>query len=474
MTDFKSEPPVYFTSLELENVRCFGRPQKLDLTDGHGRPAQWTLLMGDNGVGKSTLLQCLGWMRPLLQAPDKNSATLQSNEGNENSGLRLELAPALNNEENEVLESLLRSGTETSLEIKGTLCSGQDFHVSQHCKEMKTAIQADGKDGVLKDSRLQGNSEIEKEDDYHECNIIAYGAMRYKGSRNLAQSELDNNPLSSLLSGETELYDTEEILVSLSAAANLEGKNKEIAGKRLKSILEMIVATIPFISSKEDIEILGPKIPGGVKEGSGVWFKTPYGKVPLSALSLGYQITLAWTVDLAWRLFQLYPDSESPLLEPAVVLVDELDLHLHPRWQRTMIRDLTPHFPRIQFIATTHSPLMVQAAATENLVVLQQKDDEVDINSEPHVVEGWRVDQILTSELFDVSSRSVNKEELFRERDALLDNPKRTEDEDRQLSNLEKQIERLPTFENPQDQEEAMSLIQRAAEILKRNGALLP
>jgi predicted ATP-binding protein involved in virulence len=173
-------------------------------------------------------------------------------------------------------------------------------------------------------------------------------------------------------------------------------------------------------------------------------------------------------------LFQIYPKSESPLLEPAVVLVDELDLHLHPRWQRTMIRDLTPHFPRIQFIATTHSPLMVQAAAAENLVVLQQKNEEVEINSDPHVVEGWRVDQILTSELFDVSSRSVNKDEIFKERDALLDKPKRTEDEDRRLNNLEEQIERLPTFENPQDQEEAMRLIQQAAEILKRNGALLP
>src|ERR1044072_1226015 len=108
MTDFKSETPVYFTSLELENVRCFGTPQKLDLTDGHGRPAQWTLLIGDNGVGKTSLLQCLGWMRPLLQAPDKTRARLQSNEGNENSGLRLELAPALNNEENKILKTLLR------------------------------------------------------------------------------------------------------------------------------------------------------------------------------------------------------------------------------------------------------------------------------------------------------------------------------------------------------------------------------
>ncbi|MGI9106544.1 MAG: AAA family ATPase [Pyrinomonadaceae bacterium] len=482
MTDFKSATPVYFKSLELENVRCFRTTQKLDLTDKHGRPAQWTLLMGDNGVGKTTLLQCLAWMRPLLQEATQSKANQQMeansstsiDEDTERTGKRLELAPALNNEDNDVLESLFPPSTETSLELKGTLCQGQDFHSFQPCGEMRTAIQATGKGGVLEDSKLEGNSKIEKEEDYRKCNIISYGAMRYIDWGNLAQREIDNDHLSSLLTGRTALYDPEEILVSLNAAANLNSKNKEIASKRLKSVLEMIVATIPFISSKEDIEILGPKIPGGVKEGSGVWFKIRDGKVPLSALSLGYQITLAWMVDLAWRLFQLYHKSENPLLEPAVVLVDELDLHLHPRWQRTIIRELTPHFPRIQFIATTHSPLMVQAAANENLVVLQQKNEEVEINSDPLIVEGWRVDQILTSELFDVSSRSVKKEELFRERDALLDNPKRTEDEDRRLNNLEKQIERLPTFENPQDQEEAMRLIQQAAEILKRNGALLP
>jgi predicted ATPase len=54
---------VYFTSLEIENVRCFGDRQELDLTVNGHRPAQWTMMLGDNGVGKTTLLQCLTWMR---------------------------------------------------------------------------------------------------------------------------------------------------------------------------------------------------------------------------------------------------------------------------------------------------------------------------------------------------------------------------------------------------------------------------
>ena len=60
---------IYFLNLKLENVRCFAEPQVLNLVDSRGRPARWTLLVGDNGVGKTTLLQCLAWMRPTPYYP---------------------------------------------------------------------------------------------------------------------------------------------------------------------------------------------------------------------------------------------------------------------------------------------------------------------------------------------------------------------------------------------------------------------
>ncbi|MDI1277724.1 ATP-binding protein [Methylobacter sp.] len=55
----KSSEGVYFLSLSLENVRCFGTEQKLDLSDSNGRPAPWTVILGDNGTGKTTLLDAL-------------------------------------------------------------------------------------------------------------------------------------------------------------------------------------------------------------------------------------------------------------------------------------------------------------------------------------------------------------------------------------------------------------------------------
>ena len=58
---------IYFLSLEIENARCFADKQVLRLVNSNDRPARWTLLVGDNGVGKTTLLQCLAWMRPVPQ-----------------------------------------------------------------------------------------------------------------------------------------------------------------------------------------------------------------------------------------------------------------------------------------------------------------------------------------------------------------------------------------------------------------------
>ena len=69
-----------------------------------------------------------------------------------------------------------------------------------------------------------------------------------------------------------------------------------------------------------------------------VFFKTPYGDVRLHELSLGYKTLIAWMVDFANGLFDEYPESKDPLAEPAVCLVDEIDLHLHPKFQRTIIQ----------------------------------------------------------------------------------------------------------------------------------------
>ena len=458
MARSQQQPLIYFHSLELENVRCFGERQVLELTDDKGQLAQWTFLLGDNGVGKTTLLQCLAWMRPVPAFSPKESAP---GEGEPDT-----IEPFLNDAENEVLNSLLRVGTEITLELKATLSIGQALGVAKKTRaRIETGIRLVGKNEQLQQRELTRNSFPPRLNklDLSELPIFAYGAARRMGFSNLDRSEL-SDPLASLFSSAAELGDAEETLLQFDYLAR---RGRRGYRQRLQKVKEVLAAILPDITSAKGIQILGPKVPGKPDEPSGVRFETPYGVVPLTGLSLGYQTTLAWTTDLALRLHERYPDSPNPLAEPAIVLIDEIDLHLHPRWQRQIIEYVTQHFPKIQFIVTARSPSMVQAATKANLAVLQQQDGQVVIENRPHFVKSWRVDQILTSDLFGVSARNRHVESLIAERNSLLDKLGRSQAEEDQLRELEHELDDLQTTELYEDHE-AMKLIRQAAALLKK------
>ena len=98
------------------------------------------------------------------------------------------------------------------------------------------------------------------------------------------------------------------------------------------------------------------------------------GQHPFNDLSDGQRCMLALVGDLARKAATLNPhlDGDILTLTPGLVLIDELDLHLHPKWQRHVIEDLRTTFPRIQFICTTHSPFLIQSLRSgEELVMLQ-------------------------------------------------------------------------------------------------------
>ena len=173
---------------------------------------------------------------------------------------------------------------------------------------------------------------------------------------------------------------------------------------------------------------------------------------------------------MAWRFLNRYRESPNPLAEPAVVLIDEIDLHVHPRWQLDIMKDLSLLFPATQFIATSHSPLIVQVAETANLVLLRKQEDYVEIVNDPGVSKNFRVDQILTSLAFGVPSRSKRIEHLFAQRAELTDKTERTQEEEDLLNDVRRQISKLPTAEDPDDRN-AMDLIRKFANHLKSEEA---
>lgn len=85
-------------------------------------------------------------------------------------------------------------------------------------------------------------------------------------------------------------------------------------------------------------------------------------ELDITQLSDGYKTLLSLVIDLASRMALANPEMTNPLDSPAVVLIDEIDLHLHPEWQRRVIGDLLSAFSNTQFILTTHSPYIVASA----------------------------------------------------------------------------------------------------------------
>lgn len=99
-------------------------------------------------------------------------------------------------------------------------------------------------------------------------------------------------------------------------------------------------------------------------------------KLSLNQLSGGYRIVLALAADLARRRAQGNPHMDNPLQSEAIVLIDEIELHLHPAWQQRILNDLMRTFPNAQFIVSTHSPQVLTTVEPKHIIVELYRDDD--------------------------------------------------------------------------------------------------
>lgn len=407
----------YFTRLTVAGIRCFGTEQHLDLVDGE-RPAKWTVVLGENGVGKTTLLQCLWAMAPFVAEPA--AGALAGSYARGAVGLAWDVG-------------LLRAGA-SSLEMQAVLLVDKPL-------SSKTI-------GQPVSARIRSESLRRSFDNYPgllNTLCCGYGALRRSGETSV-EAALSNHSAASLFSDDATLISGSEWLLRADYAAN--STADERASARRDRIRAALTDLLPDV---RDIRIAGlDKDPPQPR----IDVETPYGWVPMRALSLGYRSMIAWIVDLASRMFTAYADSPDPLAEPAIALVDEIDLHLHPRWQREITAHLDRLFPNVQFIVTAHSPLVVQAEGVTNVAVLSRVDDHVEILNDPEQIRGWRVDQILTSDLFGLSSaRPVEVERLLeRQRElVLLDSP--SDAEKAELLDVDAKLSGLAPGETARDRE---------------------
>ena len=110
----------------------------------------------------------------------------------------------------------------------------------------------------------------------------------------------------------------------------------------------------------------------------------------IDQLSGGYKAVLSVIADIAKRLSMANPDSLNPLEEEAIILIDELDLHLHPKWQKEIVDDLKRTFPNCQFIVSTHSPFIIQSLDAEELFDIKT----MQYAKEEGNYQGWSIEAI--------------------------------------------------------------------------------
>lgn len=123
--------------------------------------------------------------------------------------------------------------------------------------------------------------------------------------------------------------------------------------------------------------------------------------IPLSSLSDGYKSFIGWVSDLLGHLTDVAPAKMKVVDVPGIVLVDEIDLHLHPLWQRNVVPVLANAFPKLQFVFTTHSPIVASTVKRENVFVTAVAEDgTATIKQLEERIYGRSMEQLLLSSYF--------------------------------------------------------------------------
>lgn len=172
----------------------------------------------------------------------------------------------------------------------------------------------------------------------------------------------------------------------------------------------------------------------------------------IEQMSDGYKIIIAMVADIASRMAEANPSMPDPLQSSGIILIDEIDLHLHPRWQRVVVNQLNDTFPNIQFILTTHSPVIIAGASGNAQIIHLNNDDSANDIMITQNLATMDIGQILLSDMFGLTSlRSPIWDTKIQRRDELLGKSSLTVAEQSELDVLDQDLSVLQTGDSPND-----------------------
>lgn len=401
---------MYLKRFQIERIKCF---DAIDLHFPHNDNdySGWIVLLGSNGTGKSTLLQA---MALTLIGPLAGQRLLQP-QGWVSSGSK----PAYGSLTSEIVkgeqDSQVGQPRKKPYEVTFAVTGNEEVTFDeQPYDQPQLVLQADGKQRKALISGPYGA----KRPGWFCC---GYGPFRRLSGGDAAEAKLVYSSgaearFATLFRESAALTMCQDWLTQLySRSIDPSNPEKQRSAEVFEIVREVIDRLLPGTVRIEKIDT------------TTVYFHTIGGAVvPVPDLSDGYRSFLALAVDILRHIVES-SDNLSALVQgrsegvqitvEGVVLIDEADAHLHPLWQRSIGFELRRVFPRIQFIVTTHSPFVAQAATDNGLIVLRPGESgRVEAIRPVETVKGWRADQILTSPLFDLTgTRDQETEELISE-----------------------------------------------------------
>lgn len=445
---------MYIRSLVVKNLKRIN-DLELDFTHSDGSPRMWTVLIGENGTGKTSLLQAIA-----LAAAGK----LRVNDLAGSRSLHL-------------IDRRQRGSLDIVAKFEFTRTSLEDPKIhplaNKLTKDLKliSKVRLSPKETSLRANAWYGDSpeplgdsadplDQARATEAHLWFVIGYGVNRVLPESgktpDLARPSVDRMK---------PLFDPEYPLAStsfISYYGTRQNKARAYSNILKKAIINTGILPVDIT----DLELRGY---GGVSKATDLLdrdrFQQQMGslpvKVPAVALAHGYQSTIAWIADLVGHILLEARNTELlPADFEGLVLIDEIDLYLHPIWQARLIPALRRTFPKLQFVATTHSPVVLATLLPEEVVRLQSDpttghvrritpdsetgdwdpvDKEADLYTQPdpRTMTGTE----MYKEYFGMDRLTLNEHgEKLRIYTALATNPHRTEYQQERMSRLRQEL----------------------------------
>lgn len=329
----------WLSRLRLKNVKLF-EDFEIDLTGDDGRPRPWTCILASNGCGKTTVLQAIA-----LSASGDTLATKLTDDARS-------FAPAFSPSSTVSIEADFMRSPDDTLRTR--------LELAPKSHDWFGAGQDDSYLRSLRSTRNEGFF------------IAGYGA-----SRRLCRAgevAVPHDPLHARLRS---LFSSDFQLLGLEFGDALVDDERQVFLDLLNRLIQFqLYERAPLLPGVINVSITSESVPGAFRGDVAVTLDFGHGEFRLgpSLLSSGYQAVLSWLGELVGHLMLDFGGEIAPEDMQGIVLIDEIDQHLHPVWQRRIVPVLRALFPGIQFIVATHSPLVLTGFSASEIVAIELQD----------------------------------------------------------------------------------------------------